>query len=245
MIELGKVQKLKVVKLTDFGVYLGDEKERILLPKKQVPENTAIGSELTVFVYRDSEDRLISTTNMPKFTLGEVARLKVNDVTKIGAFLDWGLEKDLFLSFKEMTTRVEPGKEYLVALYIDKSSRLAATMKVYPYLKLAGDYEVDDVVEGIIYEIPWIMGTALVNVGSLGSIYATVCIVLMFVAIVRSIWVAVKLCDVYDNQERYRVQTTIVNNSNPVSQNDSFPVIPACCAGLILMFIAFGIISTF
>lgn len=153
MIELGKVQKLKVVKLTDFGVYLGDEKERILLPKKQVPENTAIGSELTVFVYRDSEDRLISTTNMPKFTLGEVARLKVNDVTKIGAFLDWGLEKDLFLSFKEMTTRVEPGKEYLVALYIDKSSRLAATMKVYPYLKLAGDYEVDDVVEGIIYEI--------------------------------------------------------------------------------------------
>lgn len=100
-------------------------------------------------------------------------------------------------------------------------------------------------IEGIIYEIPWIMGTALVNVGSLGSIYATICIVLMFVAIVRSIWVAVKLCDVYDNQERYRVQTTIVNNSNISSQNDSFPVIPACCAGLILMFIAFGIISTF
>ena len=152
--ELGKIQRLKVVKLADFGVYLGtDETEKVLLPKKQVPEGTVIGSELSVFVYRDSEDRLICTTNIPKLTLGEVALLKVTDVTRIGAFLDWGLEKDLFLSFKEMTTKVERGKEYVVALYIDKSNRLAATMKVYPYLKLAGDYEVDDEVTGTIYEI--------------------------------------------------------------------------------------------
>ena len=146
MIELGKVQKLKVVKEAEFGVYLGQDDEKVLLPKKQVPEGTRIGDEIQVFVYRDSEDRLISTTNVPKIRLGEVALLRVNDVTKIGAFLDWGLEKDLFLSFKEQTTKVVVGHEYLVALYIDKSNRLAATMKVYPYLKLAGDYEVDDVV---------------------------------------------------------------------------------------------------
>ncbi|MBQ1194363.1 MAG: S1 RNA-binding domain-containing protein [Lachnospiraceae bacterium] len=154
MIELGKVQKLRVVKLTEFGAYLGEnDMEKVLLPKKQVPENAGINTEISVFVYRDSEDRLICTTAAPKLTLGEIGILKVNDVTKIGAFLDWGLEKDLFLSFKEMTTRVEKGKEYAVALYIDKSNRLAATMKVYPYLKLAGDYEKDDEVTGIVYEI--------------------------------------------------------------------------------------------
>ena len=154
MIELGKVQKLRVVKLTEFGAYLGEnDMEKVLLPKKQVPENAGINTEISVFVYRDSEDRLICTTAAPKLTLGEIGILKVNDVTKIGAFLDWGLEKDLFLSFKEMTTRVDKGKEYAVALYIDKSNRLAATMKVYPYLKLAGDYEKDDEVTGIVYEI--------------------------------------------------------------------------------------------
>lgn len=154
MIQLGKIQKLHILKFTDFGAYLGEnDDEKILLPKKQVPEDAKLGTVLSVFVYRDSEDRLICTTSVPKLTLGEIAVLKVNDVTKIGAFLDWGLEKDLFLSFKEMTSRVESGKEYIVALYIDKSNRLAATMKVYPYLKLAGDYEKDDEVSGIVYEI--------------------------------------------------------------------------------------------
>lgn len=154
MIELGKIQKLKIVKMAEQGAYLGENSnEKVLLPKKQLPENAAVGTEITVFVYRDSEDRLICTTNMPKITLSEVAVLKVNDVTKIGAFLDWGLEKDLFLSFKEQTTKVQKDKEYAVALYIDKSNRLAATMKVYPYLKLAGDYEKEDEVSGIIYEI--------------------------------------------------------------------------------------------
>ncbi|NLL94004.1 MAG: S1 RNA-binding domain-containing protein [Clostridiales bacterium] len=154
MIELGKIQKLTVVKTTDFGVYVGtNQEEKVLLPKKQVPEDTKVGDELTVFVYRDSQDRLISTTTIPKITLGEVAVLKVNDVTDIGAFLDWGLEKDLFLSFKEQTIKVRKDEEHIVALYIDKSNRLAATMKVYPYLKLAGDHEKDDEVEGIIYQI--------------------------------------------------------------------------------------------
>lgn len=159
MIQLGTYQTLYIVKKTDFGVYLsesasaGQDEERVLLPIKQVPEGTKIGDAVKVFVYRDSKDRIISTTTQPKITLGELAVLKVNDVTKIGAFLDWGLEKDLFLPFKEQTCRVIPGEEYLVSLYIDKSSRLAATMDVYKFMKLAGDYEKDDMVEGIIYEI--------------------------------------------------------------------------------------------
>lgn len=159
MIKIGDYQTLYIVKKTDFGVYLSEhypaekEEERVLLPIKQVPEHAELGDEIKVFLYRDSADRMISTTAKPKILLGELAVLKVNDVTKIGAFLDWGLEKDLFLPFKEQTCRVMPGDEYLVGLYLDKSSRLAATMNVYKYMKLAGDYEKDDIVSGIIYDI--------------------------------------------------------------------------------------------
>lgn len=153
MIELGKRQKLTIVKEVDFGVYLGDEKEKVLLPGKQVPEGTKKGDELEVFIYRDSSDRLIATTNMPKLTLGEVALLKVSDVTKIGAFLDWGLEKELLLPFREQTYRVKPGEDCLAALYIDKSGRLCATMKLYHYLQSDSPYHKEDIVTGRIYEI--------------------------------------------------------------------------------------------
>ena len=111
MIEIGKKQKLTVVKEVEFGIYLGDEKEKVLLPGKQVPEGTRTGDELEVFIYRDSSDRLIATVNTPKLMLGEVALLTVSDVTKIGAFLNWGLEKDLFLPFKEQTYRVKQGDD--------------------------------------------------------------------------------------------------------------------------------------
>ena len=104
MIELGKTQCLNIVKVTDFGVYLGTEEDKVLLPKKQVPEDVEVGDALTVFVYRDSSDRLIATTNKPKIQLGELKRLKVSQVTGIGAFLDWGLEKDLLMPYKEQTT---------------------------------------------------------------------------------------------------------------------------------------------
>ena len=109
MIELGKIQTLKIVKFTDFGAYLSDgvnNEDRVLLPIKQLPEGAKVGDGIEVFVYRDSKDRLISTVNKPYITLGQAAKLTVNDVTSIGAFLDWALEKDLFLSFKEQTTRV-------------------------------------------------------------------------------------------------------------------------------------------
>lgn len=156
MIQLGEIQTLKVIKQVEFGVYLYDganTEERVLLPKKQVPEGATNGGEVEVFVYRDSKDRLIATTNMPKITLHGVNRLRVAQVGKIGAFLDWGLEKDLLLPFKEQTRRVSAGEECLAALYIDKSDRLCATMNVYPYLKNNSGYKKDDRVSGTVYEI--------------------------------------------------------------------------------------------
>lgn len=157
MIQLGKKQKMIVVKIVDFGVYvapnMGEAEEQVLLPKKQVPEGTKKGDELEVFIYRDSSDRLIATTKEAKLSLGEVALLRVSQVGAIGAFLDWGLEKDLFLPFREQTKQLRAGDECLVALYIDKSDRLCATMKVYTYLRTDNDYKKDDRVEGHVYEI--------------------------------------------------------------------------------------------
>ena len=156
MIRLGEIQKLQIVKKVDFGVYLGVEgepEEKVLLPKKQVPPEAETGDEMEVFVYRDSKDRLIATTARPGLTLHQVARLRVAQVGKIGAFLDWGLEKDLLLPFKEQTKPVSAGEEWLVALYIDKSDRLCATMNVYPYLKNNSGYKKDDRVTGTVYEI--------------------------------------------------------------------------------------------
>ena len=146
MIQLGKTQCLNIIKKTDFGVYLGTEDDKVLLPKKQVPEDIEIGDALTVFVYRDSSDRLIATTNTPKIELGGLARLKVSEVSSIGAFLDWGLEKNLLLPYREQTTHVNTGDEYLVALYIDRSNRLAATMKVSRYLQTTDKYVKDSAV---------------------------------------------------------------------------------------------------
>lgn len=152
MIELGKVQPLMVVKKTDFGVYLGTEEEKVLLPTKYVDEDVEIGDSLTVFVYRDSKDRLIATTKEPFIRLGEVKTLTVKEVTQIGAFLDWGLEKDLFLPFKEQTSAVSAGKSYPVALYIDKSGRLCATTRIYKYLGVTDAYNTGDTVKGVAYE---------------------------------------------------------------------------------------------
>ena len=118
-----------------------------------MPEGTKEGDELEVFLYRDSSDRLIATTREPKLVLGELAVLNVAATGKIGAFLDWGLEKDLFLPFKQQTRRLHPGDEVLVSLYIDKSDRLCATMKVYHFLKTNSPYVVGDTVKGRIYEI--------------------------------------------------------------------------------------------
>lgn len=150
--ELGKRRMLTVVKTVDFGIYLGTSEERVLLPKKEVPKEIEIGDPVEVFLYKDSSDRLIATTTEPKITLGELAVLTVKDTGKIGAFLDWGLPKDLLLPFKEQTAKVKKGDQVLVALYVDKSERLCATMKVYEKLKTDSPYKKDDHVEGIVYE---------------------------------------------------------------------------------------------
>ncbi|WP_418463700.1 S1 RNA-binding domain-containing protein [Frisingicoccus sp.] len=153
MIQLGEKQILKVVQVKDFGVYVGDEQESVLLPRKYVPAGTSVGDSVEVFIYRDSSDRLIATTEEPMLTLGQIGLLRVKEIGKIGAFLDWGLEKDLFLPYKEQTVQVRPGKSYLVALYIDKSKRLCATMRIYEYLSADSPYVKDEMVQGVVYQI--------------------------------------------------------------------------------------------
>lgn len=157
MIQLGEKQILEIVKKVDFGVYLAPDQEhtddRVLLPVKQVPEGSEIGDRMEVFVYRDSRDRLIATTNTPRLVMGQVALLKVAQVSSIGAFLDWGLEKDLLLPFKQQTKRVKEGEEVLVSMYVDKSARLCATMNVYRDLRNDSPYQKDDRVTGRVYQI--------------------------------------------------------------------------------------------
>lgn len=160
---LGEYQELIYVKKVEFGIYLAEKQgdtERVLLPFKQVPEGLAIGDKVRVFVYKDSKDRMIATTNEPKLTLGSYGVLKVKEIGKIGAFLDWGLEKDLFLPFKEMRQKVQPEDEVLVTLYIDKSERLCASMKgLYHLLETNSPYKKDDIVTGRVYEFSDNFGT--------------------------------------------------------------------------------------
>lgn len=161
--KLGEINELQVVKTTDFGVYLAesaDTDEKVLLPKKEVPEDTSIGDIFQVFLYRDSEDRPIATMRKPLLTIGHYAVLRVLQVTKIGAFLDWGLEKDLFLPYKEMIGKPAPGDEILVTLYLDKSSRLCASMRgIYDLLSTDSPYRAGDEVTGRVYEFSKNFGT--------------------------------------------------------------------------------------
>lgn len=156
MLEIGKKQRLIVKNRAKQGVYLSDSIEssdKVLLPAKQCNDSLMTGDEIDVFLYLDSEDRIIATIREPKLSLGNIAVLTVSNVTKIGAFLDWGLEKDLFLPYKQQTVKVKEGDEVLCALYIDKSKRLAATMKVYDYLETTDKYKTGDEVSGRVYEI--------------------------------------------------------------------------------------------
>lgn len=157
MIEIGVKQKLRVINKTDFGIYLGEgeaeKQEKVLLPIKQVPQGVSEGDELTVFIYLDSKDRMIATTREPLLVLGEVAMMTIKEVTPIGAFLDWGLEKDLLLPYKEQRHEVMPGEQYPICLYVDKSGRLCGTMKVYDCLSTDAPYEKDAEVTGMVYEL--------------------------------------------------------------------------------------------
>lgn len=156
MIELGKCQILRVDKKSKFGFYLVEPEENpkqaVLLPSKEVPENLSVGDLIKVFIYKDTEDRIIATTKQVPLTIGGLAVLKVKEVSDIGAFLDWGLVKDLFLPFKEQSSKVKVGDNVLVSLYVDKSRRLCATMKVYDLLSTDSGYKKGDIVSGFVYD---------------------------------------------------------------------------------------------
>lgn len=160
---LGYMQTLVAVKKTDFGLFLTDiekkdDKNRalgdeVLLPKNQVTEDMRVGSEIEVFLYKDSEDRMIATRLVPYIKIGEIKKLRVKEVNKIGAFLDWGLPKDLLLPFKEQIYEIKSGDEILVTVYIDLSDRLCATMDLYSRLSLLPPYQRDDMVKGTVYQV--------------------------------------------------------------------------------------------
>lgn len=162
MIEIGKVQKLEVVRMSAVGAYLnssdGPIQEAALLPRKELPEGVDFGDELEVYVYTDDRDRLMATFNAPTLSVGDIAYLQVIKLIESGAFLDWGMEKDLFLpkSFQRQT--IQKGKSYWVALITDDRDRLVATMDIYDSLSDDSPYKVGDEIKGVAYDIKEEMG---------------------------------------------------------------------------------------
>ncbi len=155
MAEIGKINKLTVVKEVDFGMYLngGEEHGEILLPKRYLPENCSVNDELDVFIYRDSEDRLIATTETPLAKAEEFAALEVVAANNTGAFLNWGLPKDLLLPFREQKTNVQIGDKVFVFVYLDaESKRLVASAKIEKHIdNLPVYYEPGNEVDAIIW----------------------------------------------------------------------------------------------
>lgn len=139
------MQTLKILRISKIGAYLdaetGDDADNVLLPNNQLTEDMQVGDEVRVFIYRDSEDRLIATRKEPLIQVDEMAVLKVKETTKIGAFLDMGLERDVLLPFKEQKYKVNPGQKYLVGLYVDKTGRLTATTYVSRFLGTDSPYK--------------------------------------------------------------------------------------------------------
>ena len=154
-IKLGKYNQLEVVKEVDFGVYLnGDEDGEILLPKRYVPEGTKPGDVLNVFIYLDMEERLVATTLQPYVQVGEFACLEVAWVNQFGAFLNWGLMKDLFVPFREQKMKMQKGKRYVVYVHLDEESyRIVASAKVEHFLSTEKpDYQPGQEVEVLVWQ---------------------------------------------------------------------------------------------
>ncbi len=135
MLQLGKMNRLRVLKEVEFGLYLDGEIDEILIPKRYVPIGTKLDDILDVFLYRDSEDRLIATTDQPKAFVDDFAYLQVKDTNKYGVFLDWGIAKDLFVPFQEQNGRMEVGKNYVVKVYMDQeTNRIVASARLEHFL---------------------------------------------------------------------------------------------------------------
>lgn len=176
MIQPGKYNTLRVVKELDFGIYLdGGEMGEILMPTKWVPEGTQPEDMLDVFIYFDSEDRPIATTLKPKAQVGEFAWLKAKAVDRIGAFLDWGLDKDLLVPFKEQNAKMEEGRSYLVYLYMDpRSNRIAASARLEKYLDVEpADYTPGEAVDLLIWTRSDMGYKAIINQKHTGLIYSS------------------------------------------------------------------------
>jgi predicted RNA-binding protein (virulence factor B family) len=174
MVDIGNLNTLKVVKEVDFGVYLdGEEFGKILLPKNDVPANCKIDDELNVFIYTDSEDRIIATTRTPKAMVGDFAYLKVIAVNDFGAFLDWGLNKDLLVPFHEQQFRMKEGESYIVKVYLDeKTERIAATSYLDSFLDLfTAEYYEGQEVELMICKKTDLGYNAIINNSHWGLLY--------------------------------------------------------------------------
>ena len=174
MTEIGKINHLEVVKEVDFGIYLdGGDLGEILMPKRYVPEGTMPGDMIETFIYLDSEDRLVATTEKPLAMVEEFALLEVVSVTPVGAFLNWGLPKDLFVPFREQRQPMEEGKKYLVYVYVDTNTkRIAASSKIEQYLdNIPVDYDLDEEVDLIIVNETDLGYNAIIDNSHFGILY--------------------------------------------------------------------------
>lgn len=175
MAEIGKYNVLKVVKDLDFGLYLdgGEELGEILIPRRYVPVNCTVDSELEVFIYLDSEDRLIATTEMPDATVGQFAFLEAVSVSQVGAFMDWGLPKDLLVPFREQKMDIEKGKGYVVYIYLDdESRRIAGSTKIEKFLdNLPPQYSEGQEVDLMVFHQSELGYKAIVNGAHTGILY--------------------------------------------------------------------------
>jgi predicted RNA-binding protein (virulence factor B family) len=175
MAKIGVLNNLRVVKEVDFGVYLdGGEHEEILLPRRYVPENCKVDDNIRVFIYLDSEDRFIATTESPYAMVGDFALLKVVAVESVGAFLDWGLLKDLLVPYSEQSPTMETGKSYIVKIYVDKkTNRIAATTRLDRYLdNEPGNFHAGQEVELLICSQTDIGYKAIINGTHWGVLYS-------------------------------------------------------------------------
>lgn len=174
MAQIGKINQLEVLKELDFGIYLdGGELGEILMPKRYVPEGTMLGDYIEAFIYLDSEDRLIATTEKPLAQVEEFALLEVISVTSVGAFLNWGLPKDLFVPFREQRKPMEVGTKYLVYVYLDTNTkRIAASSKIESYLdNIPVDYDENEEVDLIIINETDLGYNAIIDNSHIGVLY--------------------------------------------------------------------------
>ena len=174
MIDIGRFHNLPVIKTVDFGAYLdAGEDIEILLPRKDIPETCEVGDKIEVFVYHDSDERLIATTQKPLAVVSQIAFLMVKSVTKVGAFLDWGLPRDLFVPFREQQQKMVAGQTYAVYVYIDeKSNRIAASSRIDGFLKdQSPEFEEAQEVELIIVDSTPLGYKAIIDNRWIGILY--------------------------------------------------------------------------